>query len=97
MVAVGDIELAVGKVVNKLVDNSLVGAYPDAVGDVVVVGKLILSVGFGLIVNSFERGVLAVHIKRVNLAEVAVCSLHKVKAVCLSLREGELMRQDNAL
>ena len=97
MVTVGDVELAVGKVIYKLRYNRLVGAYPQAVGDVVVVGEFVLSVKVGLLVDGFQGGVFAVHVKRVNLAEIAVGRLHKVEAVGLCLRQSELVRQDDAL
>ena len=97
VVTVGDIELAVGKVGAELFDDLFVGDDPQTVGDVVVVGERIRRVCGRFGVDRLQRGVLAVHIERIDLAEIAVGRLHQIQAVFLCLGERELMRQDHAL
>ena len=95
VVAVRDIQLARGKIAAECLDGKRVVDNPQAVRHEAV-GKFTPRCAARKAVDTALGLAGVVHIKGINLAEIAVGRLHQVEAVLLGFGERLLMRQHDA-
>ena len=96
VVPVGNVKLPVFEVCADGADGFGVVHHPHAVRDGAV-GKFVARLSGGKRVKAGSRRVRFVHVKRVDLAEVAAGRFHQAEAVFLRFGKRFFMRKDDAL
>ena len=94
VVPICNVQLPIAEILLNRTDHRFVVHDPQAVNDLAVV-ELITGGIAGEQVDPAERRVLLIHIKRIDLAEIAEGGLHQAEAIFLGLAQRLLVRQNN--